>query len=135
MPDKNAIPNKCDYCGLRATTLPETSEAFREIRELYDKKIISQKFERKINIDDPEKGNVDEFCLLSKPEWKDGSSRCDSWQLDIGLDKSDYISIHYSNESEKLSRRSNLISKIALYFSGIATAIGIISLINYIFKY
>lgn len=131
MPKQN-IRNKCDYCGLRTTILPETGKIFKELRDLYDKKIITQRFERRLYPDDPERGDVDEFCLLSKPEWKDRCKSCDSWQLETGLDKSDYISIHYAKVSERLTRKSNLIAIIALFFSVVAIAN---SLWNYILNH
>ena len=99
------ILNKCEYCGLRQVFPPDTENLFPNLRALYDTGIIKQSFSRRVyaSIGGAEDTDRDEFCLVSRPEWRHNEQPCDSWQLDVGLSTADCLSLHITDRMHKLT--------------------------------
>ena len=113
----NELPNKCDFCGLKQTFSPEPVNFFGDLHKLYDKKIIKQKFNRAIHVDIGVNNNDrTEFCLIGHPAWgvNNKEKKCKNWQLDIGLPKSDTLSINLSLEMKNMAKKANRIAILAV---------------------
>lgn len=107
--DKEKLPNKCDYCGLKQGYPPDKGTLFQDLKSLYDKEIIKQSFPRKIHAGGND--DRDEFCLVSSPAWKNTNSPCEEWQLlHPELSKSDYLSLNSAKKSIKSAQSTELMT-------------------------
>lgn len=107
--DKDKLPNKCDYCGLKQVYPPDTGTLFQDLKTLYDKKIIKQSFPRKSHAGGND--DRDEFCLVSSPAWKNANTSCEEWQLlHPELSKCDYLSLNSAKKSIKSSQSTELMT-------------------------
>jgi hypothetical protein len=97
------LPNKCNYCGLRMQyvfhTAAETKgsdQAFSELRELYNRKVIKQMFPHIAGMSNvPGDFGSSEFCAVASKAWNKNEKHCAHWSLKVeGASVADYLSIY-----------------------------------------
>jgi hypothetical protein len=117
------LPNKCFSCGLKQVFPVESDQLFRDLRTLFDKGIIKQKFIRNLYMGDGK--DRAEFCLISHSAWglNNTHKKCDKWQLDVGLPKSDVLGINLTVEMKNMSKTANRIAVLAVCIAFLPIAI------------
>jgi len=126
--------DKCNCCGLKQVYPPDTGTLFQDLRTLYDKGIINQKFPRKLY--DGDGNDRDEFCLVANPSWPDINAPCDNWiLLHPDLKKPDYLSLNSSKEAiksakatEKMTDKIMTMTKVICWLTGIMAFLAVLSM-------
>ena len=112
------LPDKCDLCGLKQTFPSDTKNLFPSLRLLFDKGIIKHKFPRNLHVcvgcDEEDR---EDFCLISHPSWSSNEKKCESWQLEIGLQKSDYLAINSASEATKSAKETVRLTNNIYYLT------------------
>ena len=115
---ENNLPNKCDFCGLKQTYTHDTKDSFSKLRLLFEKGIIKQKYQRILYAHVGGDGiDTEEFCLISNPSWSSREKKCESWQLDVGLSKGEFLSINFASEMRDMTKRITFFTLIIFIFT------------------
>jgi len=112
------FPDKCNLCGLKQTWPLNTDAKFQEINALFKKGIIKKRFIRKmhavLSTDGGDKDDIAEFCLISHPDFNKKLTKCDAWQLDVGLPKGDCLALYLAEEMRYLTKKIHILTGVVV---------------------
>ena len=134
------LPNKCDYCGLKQVYPPDTGSLFQNLRILYDKDIINQRFPRKLY--DGDGNDRDEFCLVANASFLDINAPCDNWILfHLDSKKADYLSLSSSKEAinsakatEKMTGKIKIMTRAIYWLTGITAVAAVLFILQIVWR-
>jgi hypothetical protein len=129
------LPNKCDFCGLRAfykfSSADEThgnDQAFAKLRLLHDRRIVGRKFPRNLEASNtPGDFGTTSFCAVASRAWNKNESSCPHWTLLIrGASIADYLSPYQDQRTFRAAFLSVVITILSLIVAVLSLAVALL---------